>query len=636
MRALVVEDDALVRHLITRVIAGRGHEVVAVGDAAAALEKHKQEPFPLLVVDWVLPGTDGLELCRKVRALPRGDDVVILLVTARDQPADRDRALEWGASDYLAKPIDPATLQTRLVVAERAVRAADNRRQSAEALAESEAQQRSIVEAAVDGIITYNERGELLSMNPAALQMFGYESEASFKARRIGDLLPRDDDRASRPWERTNPRIQRPKRVMEMIAQRADGAPLPVEVSMSVVELKNGPLFTLIVRDLRERKEIENRLLLADRMATVGTLAAGIAHEINNPLAYVVANLGVLHEDLKALSKEEPSELIERSLESLEEAQEGAERVRDIVRDLRTFSRPDDRKIGPVDIHAALESALSMAAKEIRHRARVVRDFDTGLPPALANEARLGQVFLNLLVNAAQAISDEGTATHEIRVRTHREQAWVVVEVSDTGDGIPEHVRARIFDPFFTTKKVGEGTGLGLSICHGIITRLGGEISVESEKGQGTRFTVKLPSAPDVSTFEEKQPGEPQEESGRARILVIDDERFVARALSRALRDHDVTVVESGREALLRLDDETYDLVFCDLIMPELSGMDLFAEVQRAHPAYAERFVFMTGGAYTREAQQFLADLKNRWIEKPFAARQLKTIVSDELRRRAH
>jgi signal transduction histidine kinase len=254
-----------------------------------------------------------------------------------------------------------------------------------------------------------------------------------------------------------------------------------------------------IVRDITERKAVQARLRSVERMASLGTLAASVAHEINNPLSYLTSNLRYIDDELRAMALASESMAGPRGQEVLQALQEtltGSNRVSEIVRDLKTFSRGDEEHRGPVNLHAVLELCTNMARSEIRHRARLVKEY--GEPPLVnASETRLGQVFLNLLVNAAQAIPEGADVkANEVRVTTSRDEAgWAVVVVKDTGAGIaPEHL-SRLFDPFFTTKPAGVGTGLGLSICHGIITGLGGRITVESEQGRGTLFRVSLPPA---------------------------------------------------------------------------------------------------------------------------------------------
>jgi PAS domain S-box-containing protein len=221
-------------------------------------------------------------------------------------------------------------------------------------------------------------------------------------------------------------------------------------------EWPEGPLCRTAIHDVTELRQMQFRLSLTERMATVGTLAAGVAHEINNPLAFIMGQLELVTRQLRRWPA---SESLESLLTTLGEARVGAERVRDIVRDLGTFSHPEERPVGPLDVLEVLDLSVRMAMGEIRHRAQLVRDYET-VPDVLGDSSRLGQVFLNLLVNAAQAIPEGHVDRHEIRIRVRAEAGWVVVEVRDTGQGIPAELLGRVFDPFFTTRPVGMGTGL--------------------------------------------------------------------------------------------------------------------------------------------------------------------------------
>ena len=256
---------------------------------------------------------------------------------------------------------------------------------------------------------------------------------------------------------------------------------------------------TRLADSLQQLQATQAKLLFADRLASMGQLAAGVGHEINNPLTYVLTNLNFVQEELRhpgPSSEQERQQL----LDAVEEAKEGAERVRVIVQDLKTLSRPDDESSVPVDVPSVVRSAAKMASHEIHLRARLVEDCQD-VPPVQGNPARLVQVLLNLLINAAHAIPEGQVAENEIRVVARpRDDGHVIIEVSDTGSGIPEEHLERIFDPFFTTKPAGKGTGLGLSVCHTIITALGGSIHVESQQGRGSTFRLTLPVASDTAT----------------------------------------------------------------------------------------------------------------------------------------
>jgi signal transduction histidine kinase len=397
-----------------------------------------------------------------------------------------------------------------------------------------------------------------------------------------------------------------------------------------------------IDRELREaelrssQKKMQEQLLISDRMASVGTLAAGVAHEINNPLAAIVANLELMARDLSSVAgRLDLTDRLHEVFSELSDARESADRLRLIVRDLKIFSRAtDEEHRGAVEVERVLESSLRMAWNEIRHRAQLIREYSK-VPPVEANEARLGQVFLNLIVNAAQAIR-EGDAEHnQIRVVTYmNNRGQVVTEVRDSGSGIPADNLTRIFDAFFTTKPVGIGTGLGLSICHRIVSGLGGRLEVESEVGKGSVFRVVLPRATSSAPAPKPPSLPPLVKSRRGRVLVVDDEPMIATAIGRTLAfDHEVVVSADATDALERiLSGERFDVLLCDLMMPQMTGMDLHAALSESAPDQAERMIFLSGGAFTAAARAFLDEVPNERLDKPFDTRQLSALVNGRMR----
>lgn len=237
------------------------------------------------------------------------------------------------------------------------------------------------------------------------------------------------------------------------------------------------------------------RVAQTERLAALGTLAAGLTHEINNPLTYVLLQLAQAVRLLPTLATDENRARVEQIETLARGSLEGAERIRGIMAGVRTFSRSDDSSLKPVDVRIPLDAALKLVMNEIRHRARLIKTYSNP-PLVMANESRLGQVFLNLTTNAVHAISEGNAHAHEIRVSATSDAAGdLVVEFSDTGEGIPQHLLGRIFEPYFSTKPIGQGTGLGLSISHSIITSLDGKITVVSEPGCGTTFRIVLPAA---------------------------------------------------------------------------------------------------------------------------------------------
>jgi signal transduction histidine kinase len=381
---------------------------------------------------------------------------------------------------------------------------------------------------------------------------------------------------------------------------------------------RGGQVCRVALVDITELRETQSRLGLAERLASLGALSAGVAHELNNPLAFIVQSLELARLKLG----DSPIGPMGREVQDLlVDAAVGTEQLRSIVSDLHSFARVEEDRQEPVDVREVLNRSIRMTQGEIRHRARLVRD-EAEVAPVLGNDGRLAQVFLNLLVNAARAIPEGHADQHEVRVVTRNEEGTVVVEVHDTGQGIAPERLGRIFDPFFTTRPEGKGLGLGLSISHSLVTRMGGELTVESEPGRGSLFRVRLPAAQAVQgPLAQRQWGSASRKPlRRGRILIVDDEPKLALTMGMLLEEaHEVTRCLKSREALeLIRAGPPFDVIFCDLMMPEMTGEQLYEAVVALAPEQARRIIFMTGGAFTEGAQRFLDQVKNPQLLKPF------------------
>jgi PAS domain S-box-containing protein len=480
--------------------------------------------------------------------------------------------------------------------------------------------------------IFVHQQGTLLYVNGAFREWTGYAA-SQLIGRRMQDVLIHPEDRdgfllkMQEVETAAGPLPPRETRFLRRDRSTGIAETIPVRIDWC------GQQATLVVgRDVTERKRLQSRLMISDRMASIGTLAAGVAHEINNPLTFVLANLESASVLLQALDA--PAERLQGIERLLSVARDGAERIARIVRGLKIFSRADEEDRVPLDLHQVLETAINMSFNEIRHRARLVRDY--GRPPTVeADEARLCQVFINLLVNAAQSIREGEVELNEIRVATSTdERGRAVVVVRDTGAGIPRELRERIFDPFFTTKPTGEGTGLGLSIVLGIVHELHGEIAVESEPGNGTVFRIALPPARGLPA-PERSPARPiLSAPRRGRILVVDDDAAVAAGVATMLTDHEITIANGGVEALALILAGDYEVIVCDLMMPAMSGMELYHKLSRARLEMTRRFIFVTGGAFTPGAREFLDTTAVRRLEKPFRSGDLRALVNTMLAQR--
>jgi PAS domain S-box-containing protein len=492
----------------------------------------------------------------------------------------------------------------------------------------------AVVETVGSLLIVADAYGNAVRVNRALCELTGYRSE-ELVGRPIWQTLltSPESEMVERAFAQHGPRFHlvMPKNIEGTIRTKS-GEPRIVSWTNAALLDASGCTEYVIGAgvDVTDRKEIQVRLQISDRMASIGTLAAGVAHGINNPLAYVIANLDYVKHKLARPWSELPGEEVREVRELLDESLEGADRVRRIVGDLRSFSRHGDDRVTAVDLTAVIERALNMAMNEIRHRARVVLMLDP-VPRVLGTESKLGQVVLNLLVNAAQAIEAGNVEHNSITVRTLLDKhGRPRLEIEDTGIGIPEEYLRRVFDPFFTTKPVGVGTGLGLSISHRIVSEFGGEIGIESQHQRGTLVWLSLETAPLEAVAPPKPPTfpPPSNREHSARILIVDDEPAILRALSRVLQGYQVTRALSGREAVSRIEHSgPYDVVFCDVMMPELSGIDVYERAKEVCPGQERRIVFITGGAFTEHAAKFIESIDNPKLGKPFDAGEVRALV---------
>jgi two-component system cell cycle sensor histidine kinase/response regulator CckA len=469
--------------------------------------------------------------------------------------------------------------------------------------------------------------GRVLYVNPAGIKLLGAEPEQTLVGDELAAYLAPGE---TLPATSGETRVHLDPRTLEL----ASGKVLSVEAASLQVQYGEEDAAALVAFDVTERTRMQERLLLTDRMASLGTLAAGVAHEINNPLSVVIGNLEFVRESMQStngLAGGGDPLLASELVAALAEALDGAERVGRIVKDMKTLSRSDGDSLGPTDINVAIEKSLQMVQSHLKHRARLISNLGP-VPKVIGNESRLVQVFVNLLINAAQALPEGKTAENCVEVIT---ALWpggtVVATVRDTGAGIPRAVLDRIFDPFFTTKPVGVGTGLGLSIVHTLVRAMDGRIEVDSSEGEGTTFSISMRVAPEVERLASDAAELPA--SARGRILIIDDEPAVLSALERLLSGHELTRVESARVALERFArGESFDLIMCDLRMPDMSGIELAARMDERHPDLRRRLVFMTGDiSEAGMSHPGLAPLDPASIapvlEKPFSRRALLQFV---------
>ena len=476
----------------------------------------------------------------------------------------------------------------------------------------------AIVASTNDAIVGTDGQMRVTSWNRAAEVIFGY-SAAEMLGQPVAVLIPQDRRGEFGPL---HARVLRGGEMapFECQRQRKDGTLVDVALSAAPIRDAAGNLIgtAAILRDISEAKQLRTQLMTADRLATTGTLAAGIAHEINNPLTGVVAHL----ETAKWLLSELPSQRgLDELQTSIDDAALAANQVRQISRDLKVFSRPDAEHHQLVRVEDVLDSALRMMWNEVRYKACVIKHYGESRPVE-ANQTRLGQVFVNLLLNAAHAIAPGNLDTNHVTLVTRDAGASVVIEVTDTGCGMDAATLSQVFEPFFSTKGPEKGSGIGLTISRDIVRALGGELTAESAPGRGSTFRVTLPAA--AATVPQIVGRE-----WRRRVLIIDDEPMLARALAQLLgRTHDVTALSDPEAALqLLLDGTEFDCILTDQLMPRLSGLALYQRLEALRPHLARRVVFLSGDVTSDEALAIRDATGAPCLEKPVTAATLRLTV---------
>jgi PAS domain S-box-containing protein len=482
----------------------------------------------------------------------------------------------------------------------------------------------------VEGIASDGVSRKIVFVNRAFTLMTGFTAEEAIG--RTPDItIGPDTDRD------TLAKIQRARDAkeharVEILKYRKDGSTFWAEMDLLPVFDENRVLthYSAHLRDLTDRRATQLRRAETERLASIGTLAAGVAHEMNNPLAYALMNVGFIEDELPALIAEsaDPARWTELT-NTLAEVRHGVSRVAQIVRDIRAFSRLDT-SAEPCRIPVLVERAVQIARAGKPECARIATHYDA-TSVVYADAGRLSQVFLCLVLNALDATPTSDGVSRSVDVRAFNEGDSVVIEVRDEGIGIAPEILPRIFDPFFTTKEPGKGTGLGLSVSYGVVRSAGGTMTVESKLGVGTVARVVLPAAAKSGL----PPPPSSDRMGKAvlrlRILVIDGDAMVGRALERSLSERDdIVVCRNGEDALELLEaSREYHLILCDLSMPSLAGAGFYVQVGQRWPEMGRRVVLMIGGGSTEATRRFLEESKVRSLEKPLDMTALGRMLED-------
>ena len=627
---LIVEDESIIAANIRELLLGLGYDPFATASTSEEAMAYAVERCPdVVLMDIRIKGkVDGIATAELLR--DRFDTAIVYL-TAHADDATIARAKRTQPLGYLIKPIKPSELHSAIEVA--LYKHAMDRQ-----LREREHWLSTTLRSIADGVVMTDLAGKITFMNPAAEVLFGMTLEQAVgrPARDVMRLAGREWPSGETPID-VALREQRSIHIAELVLEGSGGSNRVISDSSAPVVDEHEVLGAVMVfHDVTEQRQLQKQLELADRLSSLGTMAAGVAHEINNPLAAVVGNAEIVLESLAHVAASaSPGEAdvaaITREAGTAIDAQHdvlsAASRIARIVTDLGVFSRREPQPSGLVDVRKAIEWAARATAHELRHRARLSTKLEA-VPLVEGDEMRLAQVFVNLLINAAHAIEPGDAEGNHVSVTAQPDAAGsIIVEVCDTGSGIAPEALPHIFEPYFTTKAPGVGTGLGLSICHSIVASMRGELTVESRVGEGTTFRIRLPAGsgkePAVSS-----PPPPVSNQRLGRLLIIDDEDIVLKTLVRIFDEHDVVATADAREALARLQrGETFDVIFCDLMMPNMTGVDFYEALLGSCPEMAKRVVFLTGGAVTPRGEQFLATVPNVRVQKPFTVAALRNLV---------
>jgi len=626
---MVVDDNEPGRYVTRRILQRAGYRVLEAATGQQAIDAATQQP-QLVVLDVKLPDFSGFEVCRRLRADPATSHIPVLHLSASFQDdGSVITGLEGGADGYLTQPVEPSVLLAY-------VRALLRMSQTLRYQQRSEARFRSLFESMSDGLLLVDPEARRFSMaNQALCELLGYSSDELLQLW-LPDLAPPGSPPPSP--NSTELVLERKASLLpDMPVLRKDGCIIHVDIGNTLLTIDDRSMVLSSFRDVTKRRALENRLAQSDRLASVGLLASGVAHELNNPLAHVLLDLEATQVELSqavAGAQTLSAPLLQELLARVSSSLEGAQRIRGIVSDLQTFSRIEHPEPAPVPLDAMLRSVAAMVTPELRYRARL--ELELELDPTTAvigNQGRLSQAFLNLLVNAAHNIDEGHRESNRILVRASHQDGTCRVEIRDTGRGLEPDRLATLFDPFKAIHQPGEQPGLGLAIAHRIVDEHGGHILVESTLGEGSCFTVVLPCAKLASPPPTPEPAA-AEPTRPIRLLVIDDEPHLQRAMKRLLErsGYRVVTASNGLEAqMILMEDRAFDVILCDLMMPELNGMELHAWLVEQDGALAECVIFLTGGTFTDQADRYLASIPNTVLSKPIPMVELLAAIKARL-----
>ncbi len=645
----------------------KGHEVLPVGLFQQITENLHQWVYiiePDLRVVWanspenkelmghcfldVVPPTHHQRVTEQVKRVLQGET----FPPSEASVVGDDGIVRWYRTTWI--PVHAGNAVSHISVF---VQEITEQREHDDALVRSEARYRTVLNNSLDVVALFSDEYLLQFITPNVFETLGYRPE-DLLGRNLGDIISRKDRiEIGQKLRLLRTRPAQPV-ILEAAVKRADGGVSYVEARIRMAEPGNdGSTMICNARDITARKELEamrQQLIRADKLAAVGQLAAGVAHEVNNPASYIYTNLFVLreyvthfdelyarlqdgiegHADEAALYKliagdADLTTVIDDMKHMIDVNLQGMDRISHIVRELRMFSRDEADNIEYINLPETIEAAIHLVRNQIDHIAALEVDIASDVAGILCDRGKLSQVLVNILVNAAHAVAENPHRDNLVGLKCENSPTGVLISISDTGPGMSQEVQSRIFEPFFTTKQAQKGTGLGLWLCEEIVKKLGGSLEVWSEVNVGSTFQIHLPhQAINESSLDSLE--ETSETEYELRVLLVDDDEFVLESMRKILvsNGHDATVVNGGREAMQLLSkDDHFDAVICDVMMPDIDGPALYDFIAETHEHLVPSIVFCTAGVLTQGAKRFLAQPEIRVLRKPVGATQLHEVL---------
>lgn len=624
MKILLIEDNPDSRRNLRRLIEKRGHEVTACGSAEEAEAELATTSFPFLILDWNLPGKSGPELCRILRAEPGGDEMFILLVTGRTDPCDLEEALGAGANDYLTKPFDIRRMNVRLSVAERHIASLQERNQARHALQHSVAQTIDILEKTSDGFFSLDVDWQFTYLNARVEAMLGRERERVL-GKTLWEIFPKISGTV---FEEKYRQVMETRSALEFDAESVNE-----RAWYEVHAYPSSGGISVFIRDITERKRAEEERLTTSKLDSLGTLAGGIAHDMNNVLTVISGNIG--------LAQLETPTHCGNLLSFLAKAGQAAQHAARLSSQLLTFSKGG----APVKKVIALRDMLTRAAEFALYGSnlRAAIEIEDHLGKAEIDEGQIEQVINGLMINAREAMPNGGVVGVTAENYTIQEQSgsplapgrYVKVSIADAGPGVPADLVTKIFDPYFTTKPT--SSGLGLAICYSIIKKHGGYLHLENNTSSGATFTFYLPMARTRVMHDPLQPNDEGPERHQQKILVMDDEAAIRDLTSQLLSTlgYDVTAVPDGSEAVriyerAQRKGEGFKAVILDAtIRGGIGGVETIERLRNLDPHV--NAIICSGYSDAAAISRFLTYGFRGALSKPFTRRELADALGKAL-----